>query len=148
MHYTDRVVCSTEFCKMSCLRIVHQRSCEFQLFKGRTTSRSVASMAYTLASALLIVSIRMSHLSCSPTQFSVAFRKVLDSNEPKSMVAIPEFDKFLVHCDSALYSYPLEIIAQGDATPGSIANSEEILGNRRDILFFRTGRLENRTLSK
>jgi RHO1 GDP-GTP exchange protein 1/2 len=81
-----------------------------------------------------------------------AFRKVLDSNEPKSIIAIPEFDKFLVQCDSALYSYPLDmivLIAQGSATPGSIIDSEEKLaGDRRDVLFFRAGRLANRTISE
>jgi hypothetical protein len=81
-----------------------------------------------------------------------AFRKVLDSNEPKSVVAIPEFDKFIVQCDSALYSYPLDmiiLIAQGGATLGSIIDSEEKLaGDHRDVLFFRTGRLGNRTISE
>jgi hypothetical protein len=68
------------------------------------------------------------------------------------MAAIPEYDKFLVQCDSALYSYPLQmivLIAQGDATLGSILDSEESLaGDRRDVLFFRAGRLADRTLGE
>jgi hypothetical protein len=76
----------------------------------------------------------------------------LDSNEPASMVAIPDYDKFLVHCESALYSYPLDMIvrvSQGEATPESLFNSEERLArDHRDISFFKAGRLDDRTLSK
>lgn len=88
----------------------------------------------------------------SPTQLPAAYRKVLDSSEPISMVAIQDFDTFLVHCESTLYSYPLHMVVrtvQGELTLASLINSEEKLGqDRGKILFFKTGRLANRTLSE
>jgi hypothetical protein len=77
----------------------------------------------------------------------------LEFNEPASVAAIPEFDKFIVHCESALYSYSLELailVSQGDAaSKPSLDNSEEKLAQGHgDVLFFKAGRLADRTLSK
>ncbi len=126
----------------------------FQLLKGRITSPLVVTMAYALASVVLTVSHRKSYLSWyqSPTQLPTAYRKVLDSNKPTSMVAIQEFDIFLVYCESTLYSYSLDMIvrtSQGELTLESLINSEEKLGqDHGTILFFQAGRLANRTLSE
>lgn len=68
------------------------------------------------------------------------------------MVAIQDFDKFLVHCESALYSYPLDMVvrtSQGELTPESLVNSEEKLGQGHGkILFSKAGRVADRTLSE
>lgn len=68
------------------------------------------------------------------------------------MVANQDFDKFLVHCESALYSYPLDVVvrtSQGELTLESLVNSEEKLGqDHGKVLFFKTGRIANRTLSE
>jgi len=68
------------------------------------------------------------------------------------MVAIQDFDKFLVHCESALYSYPLDMVvrtSQGELTLESLVNSEEKLGQGHgEVLFFKAGRVANRTLSE
>jgi len=126
----------------------------FQLLKGRITSPLVVPTAYMLASVVPTVSHRKSYLSWyqSPTQLPVAYRKVLDSSGPISMVAIQDFDKFLVHCESTLYSYPLDMVArtsQGELTLESLVNSEEKLAQGHGkILFFKAGRLADRTLSE
>lgn len=126
----------------------------FQRIKGRITWPLVVTMAYTLASMVLTVSHRKSYLSWyqSPTELPAAYRKVLDSNKPISMVAIQEFDKFLVCCESTLYSYSLDMAvrtSQGELTPESLINSEQKLGqDHGKILFFHAGRLANRTLSE
>jgi len=68
------------------------------------------------------------------------------------MVANQDFDKFLVHCESALYSYPLDVVvrtSQGELTLESLVNSEEKLGqDHGKVLFFKAGRIANRTLSE
>ena len=68
------------------------------------------------------------------------------------MVALQDSDKFLVLCESTLYSYPLEMVirtSQGELTYESLINSEEKLGQGDEkILFFKAGRLVNRTLSE
>ena len=50
------------------------------------------------------------------------------------MVALENFDKFLVLCESTLYSYPLEMVirtSQGELTYENLINSEEKLGQGR-----------------
>lgn len=68
------------------------------------------------------------------------------------MVALEDFDKFLVLCESTLYSYPLEMVirtSQGELTYENLINSEEKLGQGDEkILFFKAGRLANQTLSE
>lgn len=68
------------------------------------------------------------------------------------MVALEDFDKFLVLCESTLYSYPLEMVirtSQGELTYENLINSEEKLGQGDEkFLFFKAGRLANQTLSE
>jgi hypothetical protein len=77
----------------------------------------------------------------------------LEFNEPTSVVAVPKFNKLIVHCEMALFSYPLELairVSQGDdsSKPG-LDNSEEKLAQEHgNVLFFKAGRIANRTLSK
>lgn len=111
-------------------------------------------MVYTFASMVLtIVSCQTFHLPWSLIGLPTAFQKVLEFNEPTSIVAIPEYDKFIVHCESALSSFPLELVirvSQGDAaSKPSLDESEEKLSkNHGDVLFFKAGRIGNQTLSK
>jgi hypothetical protein len=81
-----------------------------------------------------------------------AFRKILEFNEPNSIVAIPESNKFLVHCESTLSSYPLDKVirasraVQGDAAIKDLGASEEKLSkNGEHVLFLKAGRLVERT---
>jgi len=77
-----------------------------------------------------------------------SFRKVLESNEPNSMVAIPEFNKFLVHCESALSSYALDNIVRvsQDATSKCLEEPEtELAKDDGAVSFLKVGRINNRT---
>jgi RHO1 GDP-GTP exchange protein 1/2 len=77
----------------------------------------------------------------------------LEFNEPNSVVAVPEFNKFIVHCELELFSYSLELairVSQGDVSskPG-LDNSEEKLAQEHgNVLFFKAGRIADRMLSK
>jgi len=90
-----------------------------------------------------------SHLYWSLNQVP-AFRRVLEFNEPMSMAAIPVFNKFLVHCEMALYSCPLDMIVRvfrGDATFEDLDNSMERLAETHGaVLFLKTGSVAGRTL--
>lgn len=81
-----------------------------------------------------------------------AFRRVLEYNEPISIVAIPEFNKFIVHCESALYSYPLDVVvraSQGDATTQNLDKEmERLVEEHGDVSFVKVGRFVDQTLSK
>jgi|SRR5712672_1177140 len=84
--------------------------------------------------------------------FPAAFRQVLEINDPTSIVAVSEFNEFLVHYESALYSYPLDLIvrvSRGDATPEGLDDSKERLAQGRgDVLFMKVGCIFDETLSE
>ena len=77
----------------------------------------------------------------------------MEFNEPTSVVAIPDFNKFIVHCEMALFSYSLELairVSQEDASskPGLDNSEEKLAQGHGNILFFKAGRIADRTLSK
>jgi len=80
------------------------------------------------------------------------FRKVLNLPNPTYMVALEKFNKFIVHHDSSLLSYSIDILARvalGHSQPQLLeATLEKIAEHDGHILFFRAGRIGNRTLSK
>ncbi|KAI9512110.1 hypothetical protein F5148DRAFT_1166295 [Russula earlei] len=79
-----------------------------------------------------------------------SFRKVLGFISPTSIVAIPAFNKFLVHCETALLSYPLDLVirvSQGHADPEILGNCVERLAQKDGaVIFFKAGRGAHRTL--
>ena len=89
-----------------------------------------------------------SRLSRSLTRLRAAFRKVLDFIKPTSIVALPESNRVIVHCDTALFSYPLDLVirvSQGVAASQELNNSSERLA-QKGVLFCKAGRTANRTL--
>jgi hypothetical protein len=78
-----------------------------------------------------------------------AFQSVLESDKPTSIVAIPESNAFLVHCESRLFSYRLDhiiCVSQGDT--GSKNNSDWEMKLAKDVLFFKAGRIDGQILSE
>jgi hypothetical protein len=69
----------------------------------------------------------------------------LELNEPNSILAIPEFNKFLVHCESTLCSYPLDKViraVQRDAAIKDLgASGEKLSKDEEHVLFLKAGRL-------
>ena len=67
-------------------------------------------------------------------------------------MAIPEFNKFIVHCESELSSYPLDKVirvSQGDVAYKDLGASEERLAqDHGNILFLKAGRIVDRTVRK
>jgi RHO1 GDP-GTP exchange protein 1/2 len=98
------------------------------------------------------VSCRNFHFHWSLIQLHPAFLRVLEYNEPMSIVAIPEFDKFLVHCEKSLFSYPLEMVVRafrGEVTAKDLDDSMKRLAEEHgSVLFLKTGSVAGRTLSK
>jgi hypothetical protein len=109
-------------------------------------------MVYMLVSVLNLVSHSFSRLRLSLICVTTAFQKVLELISPTSIVAIPECNRFLVHCETALFSYPLDLVvrvSQGHATPKTLGDSVERLAQKDgSVLFFKAGRVGHRTLSK
>lgn len=65
------------------------------------------------------------------------------------MVAIPEFNKFLVLCESTLFSYPLDMVvrvSQGDVTLKNLDDSGERLAREYgNVTLLKAGSFDNRT---
>lgn len=85
-------------------------------------------------------------------QLLAAFRRVLEFNEPTSIAAIPAFGKFLVHCEKALYSYPLDMIVhafRGEATFNDLDMAMKRLAKEHGtVSFLKTGSITGRTFGK
>ncbi|KDQ59244.1 hypothetical protein JAAARDRAFT_192767 [Jaapia argillacea MUCL 33604] len=80
----------------------------------------------------------------------LTFTKVLNFSSVTSMVALQEFNKFLVHHESNLYCYSLDILARVSQDqshrPGLDASFEKVAGDAGNVVFFRAGRLGHRTM--
>jgi len=67
------------------------------------------------------------------------------------MVFLVQFNKFIIHYESSLLSYSSDILARfalGLSHPQTLdASLERIGGHDGSVLFFRAGRVGNRTLS-
>ena len=70
-------------------------------------------------------------------------------------MAIPEYNKFLVHCESTLSSYPLDKVirasraVQGDAAIKDLGTSEEKLSkDDEQVLFLKAGHLVEKTADR
>ena len=82
-------------------------------------------------------------------EFLAAFQRVLEFNEPTAIVAIPAFDKFLVHCELSLFSYSLDMVvrvSKGEATTKDLDNSfDRLAGEHGHVSFVKTHRIAGRT---
>jgi hypothetical protein len=77
----------------------------------------------------------------------------LPFNSPTSIVAIPEFDKLIVHCELELFSYSLELVigvSQEDASsqPSLEGLEEKLAQGHGDVLSFKAGRVADRRFSE
>jgi hypothetical protein len=68
------------------------------------------------------------------------------------MIALPDFNKFVVQHEASLLAYSLDLlarVAQGQAPPQTLdASMEKLAGQDGSVLFARSGRVGNRTLRK
>jgi hypothetical protein len=84
------------------------------------------------------------------TGFATGFRKVLAFSNPPTLIALQDFNKFIVQHEASLLAYSLDLLArvyQGQAPPETLdASMEKVAGHEGSVLFARSGRIGNRTL--
>jgi len=89
--------------------------------------------------------------SCQSLMLISDFRKILSYGSPSSIIVLQEFNKFIIHHESYLLAYSLDILARVtlyQAPPGSLdASMEKIAGDSGSVLFCRAGRINTRTIS-
>jgi len=64
---------------------------------------------------------------------SAAFQKALELISPTPIVTVPDFNKFLVHCETALFSYRLDLairVSQRHATLKTLGDSVKRLAQK------------------
>jgi hypothetical protein len=109
-------------------------------------------MVYMLVFVPTLVSYIDFRFSLPLIRLVAAFQKVLGFINPTSVIAIPEFNKLLVHHEMALYSYPLDLVirvSQGLSKVKTLEDSVERLAQKDgNVLFFRAGHIAHRTLGK
>ncbi|EIW84261.1 hypothetical protein CONPUDRAFT_163433 [Coniophora puteana RWD-64-598 SS2] len=78
------------------------------------------------------------------------FQRVLSYPNPNTIIALQESNRFVIHHDSYLISYSLDLLArvsQSQSPPSSLdASLEKIAGHDGNVLFCRAGRIGGRVL--
>jgi len=78
------------------------------------------------------------------------FRRVLTFSNPPTLIALHDFNKFIVQHEASLLAYSVDLlarVAQGQAPPQTLdASMEKLAGQEGSVLFARSGRVGNRTL--
>lgn len=81
----------------------------------------------------------------------IAYRKVLDHMCTTALVALQDYNKFLVHIheQGVLYSYSLDMLARvstGQSQPQALDATLERVSGSDKVVFFRAGVVNNRTV--
>lgn len=78
------------------------------------------------------------------------FQRVLPFSNVPTLIALQDFNKFIVQHDATLLCYSLDLLARvasGSAPASSLdASKEQLAGQDGSVLFIRSGRVGNRTL--
>lgn len=85
-----------------------------------------------------------------PTDDFPAFQRVLPLANPTSIAALPDFDRLVIHQNNMLFTCSLEALARtalsAPQARGVDVGHQRITPFDDTILFFRVGRVGNRTL--
>lgn len=80
----------------------------------------------------------------------IEFQRVLTFSNPPALIALQDFNKFIVQYEASLFAYSLDLLArvsQGQASPKALdASMEKLAGQDGSVLFTRSGKVGNRTL--
>ncbi|KAI0264429.1 hypothetical protein BC834DRAFT_826441 [Gloeopeniophorella convolvens] len=81
-----------------------------------------------------------------------SFRKILPLAHSTTMLALPQFNRFLVHHETTLLSYPLDLLVQvylGNGTTQSLNDSaEKPAQDDGNVLFLKAGRIREQSGSR
>lgn len=85
--------------------------------------------------------------------YASAFRKVLDHMNPTTLVALQDYNKFLIHIQEqgVLLSYSMDMIARvfmGQSRPQALDATVERISGTDKVVFFRAGVVTNRTVGE
>ena len=89
-------------------------------------------------------------MAMSYSQLLLDYRKILAFENAKSIIVLQDFNKIIIHHDTFLLSYSLEVLArvsQYQSPPSSLdASLETIAGQSGNVLCCQAGQMGDRTI--
>ncbi|KAG1805037.1 uncharacterized protein HD556DRAFT_1328030 [Suillus plorans] len=119
-------------------------------FGSKASGRVVNAVSFTAAGGKRLMAVGCATGIYVGLRGDISFRKILSYGNPSSIIVLQEFNKFIVHHESYLLSYSLDILARVamyQAPASSLdASMEKIAGEDGTVLFCTVGRIKQRMI--
>ncbi|KAG1747212.1 uncharacterized protein EDB91DRAFT_74648 [Suillus paluster] len=119
-------------------------------FGSQASGRVVNAVSFTAAGGKKLMAVGCATGIYVGSKGDINFRRILSYGNPSSIIVLQEFNKFIVHHESYLLAYSLDLLARVamyQAPPSSLdASLEKIAGGDGTVLFCCAGRIKQRTI--
>ncbi|OAX43158.1 hypothetical protein K503DRAFT_732249 [Rhizopogon vinicolor AM-OR11-026] len=119
-------------------------------FGAKASGRVFNAVSFTAAGGKRLMAVGCATGIFVGTRGDNNFRKILSYGNPSSIIVLQEFNRFIIHHESYLLAYSLDILARValyQAPPSSLdASLEKIAGGDGTVLFCCAGRIKMRTI--
>ncbi|KAG2157870.1 uncharacterized protein EDB93DRAFT_730686 [Suillus bovinus] len=119
-------------------------------FGSKASGRIVNAVSFTAAGGKRLMAVGSAAGIYVGSRGDFNFRKILSYGNPSSIIVLQDFNKFIVHHESYLLSYSLDILARVtmyQAPASSLdASMEKIAGEDGTVLFCSAGRIKQRMI--
>lgn len=119
-------------------------------FGSKASGRVVNAVSFTAAGGKRLMAVGCATGIYVGSRGDTNFRKILSYGNPSSIIVLQDFNKFIVHHESYLLSYSLDLLARVamyQAPASSLdASLEKIAGGDGTVLFCSAGRIKQRMI--
>ncbi|KAG1750776.1 hypothetical protein EDB19DRAFT_1676909 [Suillus lakei] len=119
-------------------------------FGSKASGRVTNAVSFTAAGGKRLMAVGCATGIYVGSRGDINFRKILSYGNPSSIIVLQEFNKFIVHHESYLLAYSLDLLARVamyQAPASSLdASMEKIAGGDGTVLFCSAGRIKQRTI--
>lgn len=119
-------------------------------FGSKASGRVTNAVSFTAAGGKRLMAVGCATGIYVGSRGDINLRKILSYGNPSSIIVLQEFNKFIVHHESYLLAYSLDLLARVamyQAPASSLdASMEKIAGGDGTVLFCSAGRIKQRTI--
>lgn len=119
-------------------------------FGSKASGRVVNAVSFTAAGGKRLMVVGCATGIYVGSRGDINFRKILSYGNPSSIIVLQDFNKFIVHHESYLLAYSLDLLARVamyQAPASSLdASMEKIAGGDGTVLFCSAGRIKQRMI--
>ncbi|KAG1781631.1 hypothetical protein EV702DRAFT_1177351 [Suillus placidus] len=119
-------------------------------FGSKASGRVANAVSFTAAGGKRLMAVGCATGIYVGSRGDINFRKILSYGNPSSIIVLQDFNKFIVHHESYLLAYSLDILARVamyQAPASSLdASMEKIAGGDGTVLFCSAGRIKQRMI--